>query len=178
MVVPQILHARVAAALLACGLVTLAACETGPIYKPKGPGETVGYTDERLTENRFRVTFTGTRATPREEVENYLLRRAAEVTLQSGFSHFVFDTRDTEAKTYYRTDFGPWDWGPPYGPRFHPWYWSSWPMDAYTYPTTRYTAFAEIVMLTSAQAAKEPRALTAQDVLARIGGPPPPPSGS
>ena len=31
-------------------LLTLAACETGPAYKPRGPDDTVGYTDQQLTE--------------------------------------------------------------------------------------------------------------------------------
>ena len=83
----------------------LAACETGPVYKPRAPGETVGYTDLQLSPNRYRVTFSGNSATRREDVENYLLRRAAEVTLAAGYTHFAFDQRDTEARTYYRADF-------------------------------------------------------------------------
>lgn len=155
----------------------LAACETGPIYKPKGPGERVGYTDQQLAANRYRITFTGNSATPREQVENYLLRRAAEVTLQSSFTHFVFDTRDTEAKTYYRTDFDPWAmWGRPFGPRSHAWYWSNWPATGTTMPVTRYEAYAEIVMLTAAQAAKDPLALGAADVLSHLNPPPSPPA--
>jgi hypothetical protein len=161
--------------LFALGLIVLAACSTGPIYKPKAPGESVGYTDERLAANRYRVTFTGTSSTPREEVEDYLLRRAAEVTLESGYTHFVFDTRDTEAKTYYRTTFDAWaGWGPRFG-RFRPWYWSNWPVEGDTVPVTRYTAYAEIVMLKAADVAKEPRALSAADVLAHVAPPPPPP---
>ncbi len=163
-------------ALLALGLIVLAACETGPIYKPKAPGEHVGYTDERLAENRYRVTFSGTSSTPREEVEDYLLRRAAEVTQAAGYTHFVFDTRDTEAKTYYRNDFDAWaGWGPPFGRRFHAWYWSNWPMEGDVIPITRYTAYAEIVMLRAAEAAKDPRAMSAVDVLAHLAPPPPPP---
>lgn len=154
----------------------LAGCETGPVYKPKGPGERVGYTDQQLAANRYRITFAGNTATPRDQVENYLLRRAAEVTLQSGFTHFVFDTRDTEAKTYYRTDFDPWaGWGSPWR-RGRAWYWSNWPMESTTFPVTRYEAYAEIVMLTAAQAAKDPMALSATDVLSHLAPPPPPPA--
>jgi hypothetical protein len=162
-------------AVVAAAVMLLTACETGPVYKPKGPGDRVGYTDEQLAQNRYRITFTGTSATPREQVEDYLLRRAAEVTLQSGYTHFVFDDRDTEAKTYYRTSFDAWPgWGPRFG-RFRPWYWSTWPAQSESIPVTRYTAYAEIVILRASEAAKEPRALSVADVLAHLAPPPEPP---
>ncbi len=47
-----------------------------------------GYSEERLDQNKFRVTFRGNSLTPRETVEDYLLYRAAELTLQNGFTHF------------------------------------------------------------------------------------------
>jgi len=80
--------------------------KTGPVYKASRARQAVGYTDQQLTANRYRVTFTGRNTTKREEVEETIwLRRAAEVTLDAGYTHFVFDTRNTEAKTYYRQDF-------------------------------------------------------------------------
>ena len=184
-----------AAAVLAVTL--MAACETGPVYKPRGPGENVGYTDLQLSPNRYRVTFSATSATKREAVEDYLLRRAAEVTLAAGYTHFVFDQRDTEAKTYYRSDFiDPYFSGPFYGPR--PWYWTSVPYYGYPYgafgpygyggygyggynyvrPVTSYSAFAEIVMLTTAQTAGNPDALDAQFLLQRLAPPAAPEAAS
>ena len=133
----------------------------------------MGYTDLRLDQNRFRVTYSGNSATGRETVENFLLMRAAQLTLQSGFSHFLFDTRDTKAKTTYFSSFTGWPGRGPYG-----WYWHSWPGDfggppfdteAESRPMTRFEAYAEIVMLTAAQAAKEPRAIDAHEIEARIG---------
>jgi hypothetical protein len=168
------------AALLVIGLCVLAACETGPTYKPKGPGESVGYSDKQLSQNRYRVSFTGRNITPREEVEEFLLRRAAEVTLAAGFTHFVFDTRNTEAKTYYRTTFDAWaEWGPPYYPGYGGWYWSSWPFSPQpiindTTPITHYTAYAEIRMLKADEAAKTPEAFSAADVLAHLAPQPAP----
>ena len=178
--------AKAMAAMLAVTL--LAACQTGPVYKPRGAGETVGYTDLQLSPNRYRVTFSASSATRREDVENYLLRRAAEVTLAAGYTHFVFDQRDTEARTYYRSDFiDPYFAGPFYGRRA--WYWSSWPSYGYPYgafgpygygpygyglgynyvrPVTSYSAFAEIVMLTTAQTTGNPDALDAQFLLQRL----------
>ena len=186
--------ARAAAATLAVTL--LAACATGPVYKPRAPGETVGYTDLQLSPNRYRVTFSANSATKREDVENYLLRRAAEVTLAAGYTHFVFDQRDTEAKTYYREDFIDPYFGSPYyyGPRF--WYWSNGPYPYYPpypgylgpgfgygpgygygdlRPVTSYSAYAEIVMLNPMDAADNPRAIDAQSLLQQLVPPEPPP---
>ena len=86
----------------AAALVFLAAligCATPAPYAPRGSGQQTGYTDRQLAANRWRVTFTGNSVTPREQVEDDLLLRAAEVTLAAGYSHFLFDTRDTQAQT-------------------------------------------------------------------------------
>jgi hypothetical protein len=180
------LKARFAgAASLTLAAALVAACATGPVYKPRAPGETVGYTDLQLTPNRYRVTFSGNSATRREDVENYLLRRAAEVTLGAGYTHFVFDDRDTVARTYYRQDFALDPYlGHPYafGPRFG--YYSSWPYYSpypgyfggagygYGYrdlrPVTSYSAYSEVVMLNPEQAAGNPRAIDAQSLLQRL----------
>ena len=171
----------VAAALVVAG--TVAACTTGPLYRPRGPGDVVGYSDQRLTDNRFRVTFSGGSGTRRELVEDFLLRRAAEVTLQNGYTHFVFDARDTEARTYYRNFFGPrasfgFGYGYPYW-RYRPWYWSSFafgdPFYGDVYPVTRYEAYSEIVALNAAQAQNEPDAIDAREVIAAMTPPPAPP---
>src|SRR4051812_25185673 len=79
----------------------LAGCMAAAPYAPRRAGQSTGYTDRELAPNRFRVTFTGNSATPREQVEDDLLLRAAEVTLAAGYSHFVFDTRNTQAQTRY-----------------------------------------------------------------------------
>ena len=178
--------AKVAAAALA--VTVLAACETGPVYKPRAPGERVGYTDLQLTPTRYRVTFAGNSSTRREAVENNLLRRAAEVTLSAGYTHFAFDSRDTTARTLYRETFSdPFFADPFYGPRAF--YWSSWPYGypygpygfgrpfgyGYGYgdlrPITSFSAYAEIVTLNPEQAASNPRAIDAQSLLQRL--PPP-----
>lgn len=156
---------------VAAAIVVLAGCETPATYHPMEPNTRTGYTDEQLAANRFRVTFTGNSVTHRETVENYLLLRSAEVTLKAGYRWFMFDTRDTEAKTTYHSDFMGWP-----GWRGRGWYWHSWPYggwgmggDMTSRPITRYEAFAEIVLLTDDQAKNEPRAMNAQDVLDHIG---------
>ena len=88
--------------------VLLAGCMAPTPYAPRQEGQQTGYTDRALTQNRYRVTFTGNTATPRETVESFLLLRAAEVTSAAGYSSFMFDTRNTKAKHSYQTV--------PYGP--------------------------------------------------------------
>lgn len=168
-----------AKAAMVLGLLALAGCATPAPYAPRGPGDATGYTDRQIADNRWRVTFTGNSVTPRETVENNLLLRAAEVTLASGHSHFLFDTRDTKAQTRYDafpTGPGPEFYGYGYW-RFHP----RWGFGAYGSPdveivsSTKYESYAEIVVLTDAQAASEARALDARAVIARMAPPPPPP---
>ena len=160
---------------LALSAFLLAGCMTPSPYAPRLEGQQTGYTDRAITQNRYRVTFTGNTATPRETVESYLLLRAAEVTRAAGFTNFVFDTRNTRANTSYQTvPYGPPDpywgaWGRPRG--FG--YWGGWGF-AYepSYDVvvrTNFDAYAEIVLLTPDQAAKEPRALNANEVINRIG---------
>ena len=158
---------------LALAAVLLAGCMTPSPYAPRLEGQQTGYTDMAITQNRYRVTFTGNSATPRETVESYLLLRAAEVTRAAGYQSFVFDTRNTKANTSYQTV--------PYGPPPDPFwgrprgfgYWGGWgfPYEpAYDVVVrTNFDAYAEIVLLTPEQAAKETRALNAGEVISRLG---------
>jgi hypothetical protein len=156
----------------------LSGCASGPApYGPKTADSGTGYTDEQLAQNRFRVTYTGNSTTPRDVIEDYLLFRAAQVTQSAGAQWFVFAARDTKAKTSYFSSFEGWP-----GYRGFGWYWHSWAWpyegDVETRPITRYRAYAEIVLLTPAQAKAEPRALNAQDVMDHLGPkvlPPPAP---
>ena len=157
--------------VLVAGL--LAGCMTPTPYAPRAEGQKTGYTDRALTQTRYRVTFTGNEATPRETVESYLLLRAAEVTRAAGYSSFLFDTRNTEANHSY--DYvGPVGPGPYRGGFRRGWGgWGGW---GFAYDPavdvvvrTNYEAYAEIVLLTPAQAAKEPRSINAADVISHLG---------
>jgi hypothetical protein len=170
---------------IALAFLALAGCANPTAYQPATAEHGTGYSDERLAENRYRVTFNGNSVTRRETVENYLMLRSAEVTRDAGYPWFVFDNRDTEAKTSYTAFAGYYGWGPGWGPGFG-WYHHNWlydPWDPYwgggtAYPTTRYQAYAEIIMLTPDQAKHDPHALQASDVIARLGpaATPPPPA--
>ncbi|HEY4942091.1 MAG TPA: hypothetical protein VII56_11755 [Rhizomicrobium sp.] len=154
----------------ALALLALAGCALPSPYQPAQNDHATGYSDQRLADNRFRVSFNGNSVTRRPTVENFLLLRAAEVTRDAGYAWFVFDTRNTEAKTTYHTAFAGY-------PGAFGWYWHSWPYDPWdpywaggeSMPTTRYEATAEIVLLTPDQAKADPHALQASDVIARLG---------
>src|SRR5690349_6064573 len=159
----------IAAALFGC------ASSFGPSYRPKGPNDSVGYTDEQLTPNRFRVTFVGPAGTKLVEVEDFLLRRAAEITLKAGYTHFVFDMRRTEANIHGRRV--PESWHPELGLLFE--CGRDGPRPEYNIdmvspgfcpatPIMQYTASSEIVVLKPDEASRNPNALAAREILARL----------
>jgi hypothetical protein len=164
------------AGALMVAVLALAGCASPTPYGPRLEGQQTGYTDRQLAQNRYRVTFRGNTVTPRETVESYLLLRAAEVTRAAGYDFFVFDTRNTKARTTYQAvpnyPVDPW-YGPWYGHRFYPHYWGGWgfayepSVDVIT--RTKYDAYAEIVMLTPDQAKTEPRAINAAEVIRHLG---------
>jgi len=109
-------HRKIAGPLAALAL--LAGCATATPYQPLGyPGASGGYTDQQLDSTHFRVSFFGNSLTSRQQVENYLLYRAAELTLSRGFSCFTMVNHDTDRRTSVQVN--------PYGPGggFYP-YWS------------------------------------------------------
>ncbi len=88
------------ASLLLTLLVFVASCATSTPYKEAGArGE--GYKTHKLDDTKFRVSFRGNRLTERDQVETYLIYRAAEVTLKEGFTHFVMNNLSTDRKTEY-----------------------------------------------------------------------------
>lgn len=68
----------------------LGACVTATPYQPASGGiNSFGYKDTQLETGKHRVSFRGNTSTDRSTVENFILLRAAELTLQDGLGHFV-----------------------------------------------------------------------------------------
>ena len=86
----------------------LAGCATPTPYQPniRGQAASGGFTDFRLTQDRFRVSFSGNSLTKRDTVERYMLYRAAELTLAQGYDWFEMDERrtDRDRQTYIEPD--------------------------------------------------------------------------
>jgi hypothetical protein len=169
--------AMIAAASLALGL---AACETTPTpYQPLGaPGAQVsgGFTDQQLDATHFRVTFRGNSFTSREQVETYLLYRAAELTTGQGFDWFEMVERQTHNNgSTYISGYGGY-WAPYW--RFHGgWGWNAWDPfwgdpfwdSAYVERIDRYEAIAEIAVGRGPKPEHDVRAFDARQVMANLG---------
>ena len=77
--------------------LALAACATAPTrYTPALANNDMGYREQRLEQERFRVTFRANADLKGPQVEDMALRRAAELTTQNGYEWFTVVTRNTE----------------------------------------------------------------------------------
>jgi hypothetical protein len=77
-------------------LTLLGSCST--IYEKEGIFNN-GYSDSRVAQDVFLVTFRANERTNPEKVRKYALRRAAEVCLEHGFSYFaVLEQIDSSTK--------------------------------------------------------------------------------
>lgn len=156
------------AAAVVAGTTLLSACTSGPTPYQAAAGYERGYSEQKIEDARYRISFKGNSLTERDTVENYMLFRAAELTLQSGYDVFTVVSRDTDKDRSIRRS------GGFYGPRltymyFHPrWGWIGaydpfW-MDSPRYDeVTRYEASAEIVMSKGPKGA-DPNAFDARQV--------------
>ena len=87
---------RLAAAAALVLLAGVGGCTTSPTpYGPAADG--YGYSEQQIERNRYRVSFSGNSATSRDTVENYLLYRAAQLTLENGYDHFTMANQGLEA---------------------------------------------------------------------------------
>jgi hypothetical protein len=160
-------------ALSGLAITLLAACSTIPQeYRARSPSGSVGFTEVRLAPDRYRVEFSGRTTSSRQDVESRLDQRAAEVTLQSGFTHFVVNMRDTEVNISRIPGFIPDTYlhGPDYFNRARRW--SNIPL-AFEGLQMNYVATAEIAMLTPDEARQNVAALSAVGVIAGLQPSPP-----
>jgi len=180
---------KTVALVAAIGLAAaLSACETATPYQPlqKGSETSGGFTDQKLDNDRFRVTFAGNDLTPRETVETYLLYRAADLTIAQGYDWFETVDRHTEAdrQTYVDPLYGPGPYGYGYGWRpswrYYGGYgrggfgWGGWGPyggwgGAQIQTVKKFEASAEIVMRHGPKPADDARALDARAVMTNLG---------
>jgi hypothetical protein len=172
----------VLAAALASAL--LGACATATPYQPlgaRGTGASGGFSDVRLASNRYRVTFAGNSMTSRERVETYLLYRAAELTVQRGYTGFTIVDRATDRNVetrVYSDPFGPgrYRWWRPYWRyrgafgwrRWDPWFGDPFWADNIDVRTVqRFEASAEIIMFRGSRT--DEKSFDAREVIANLG---------
>lgn len=165
--------------LAATAALALSACATATPYAPASPDSRFGYAEQRVDNDRYRVSFSGNSVTSREQVEMSLLLRAAELTTENGFDWFATVNRATDRDTrlqatpdpFYYDRYSPF-WGPSW--RYHRrGLWSPWrdpfAPDFDVRQIDRYEASAEIVMGRGAKPANDPNAFDAREVIANVG---------
>jgi hypothetical protein len=177
---------RAALAFAAAISLGLAGCETPTPYQPLATTNAVsgGFTDQRIDDTHFKVSFAGNAMTSREQVETYLLYRAAELTASQGFDWFEMVDRHTRNKgtTYVEPDpfYGhgyAWGYWRPYW-RYHGSFgWGAW--DPYwggpfwggydVERIDRYEAIAEIAVHHGPKPAGDPKAFDAHQVMDNLG---------
>lgn len=171
--------------MLAAALGLLAACATQTPYQAAGSSSRYGFEEQRIEDNRIRITFRGNTLTDRETVETYLLYRAAELTTESGKDYFIVANRDTEEHSRLeslgpprsRFAFDYWYFSPRRG--WSPWYDPFWGEPTSYREVTRYEAVAEIAMFDGQKPSGDPNAFDASEVMANLQGRVvrPPPAG-
>lgn len=168
--------------LAAAASLALSACATSTAYAPQGyNGQRGGYAEQRLEQDRYRVSFAGNSVTSRDQVEMSLLLRAAELTVENGYDWFETVNRSTDRDTRYQTIGDPFFnryspfWGPSwryYGPlgwsRWNDPFWGRDDFDVRQ--IDRYEATAEIVMGRGEKPRGEENAFDAREVVANLGG--------
>lgn len=132
-------------------------------YQPIVDG--YGYSEQRIEDNRYRVTFAGNDFTKSETVQNYLLYRAAELTLNHGYDYFTVVDRNLDRSTRYSgstysnpgyfTEEGDYVGGTGFGT------YSADPIDSYT-------AYADMVMFKGEKPASDVHAYDARSVLRQL----------
>lgn len=167
------------ATLAAAASLVVSACATSTAYGPADASNRYGYSEQRVENDRYRVTFAGNSVTSREQVEMSLLLRSAELTLQSGYDWFSTVDRATDRDTRFYTTRDPF-YGDRYGPYWSPrWrfyrrgFWSPydrfWGSDYDVRQVDRYEAAAEIIMGRGPKPANDPNAFDAREVIDNIG---------
>ena len=149
--------------ILSAATLLLAGCATATPYQAMQKGQ--GYSEQQLEANRFRVRFAGNRSTSRDTVQNYLLYRAAEVTLAQGHDYFVTVDQQTEKETRQYQTFS-------FGTGFGQWY--SYPFGSVgvsnTQESTEFMAEASILTFAGEKPADNPNAFDARQIKANLEG--------
>lgn len=183
-------HFKHLAIAFSLALVATGCANSSTPYQPISASNKVsgGYSDARLSDGVYRVTFAGNSFTSREDVEGSLLYRAAELSVQQNYDWFAVQDREVERRVEHEirrdpiynpsfgADFGYWrpdwryfrpqsgwqTWSPYYGDPF-------WSLDVDVQTIERFEVTAEITMGHGTMPSTKLHAFDARKVLARLG---------
>lgn len=147
--------------------LALAACAAPTPYQPAKNG--FGYGQQQIEDNRYRVTFKGNDVTTLDTVDIYLLYRAAELTVQSGFDYFEIADRETDKSTRYWVTFNNFGGFSRRSRAFNDAFFATGIETGTSRPITQYEATANVVLFRGQKPAGKTNAYDARDVLQRLG---------
>ncbi|WP_411820665.1 hypothetical protein ABFZ85_05290 [Hyphococcus formosus] len=85
--------------LVLIAAVGLGACTTvGPMTYGPADAKGFGYEDTQIESDRHRITYRGSGDMPPEQVEDYALLRAGEITIAKGYDWFRVIARDVSGE--------------------------------------------------------------------------------
>jgi hypothetical protein len=97
--------------LLIVATLCLCACASRSPYAEATGARDYGYSETRLTDNRYRISFRGNANTSQDEVKDMALLRASELTLLNDYDWFRVVDQDTDetgtATVFPSTSVGP-----------------------------------------------------------------------
>ena len=99
-----------ALAVLSLTAASLAACATAPtVYQAATPSNPIGYSEFRIENDRYRITFQGGSSAAPQQVMDFALMRAADLAIANGFDWFQVADRSvhpTSSGSNSRVSFG------------------------------------------------------------------------
>ena len=81
--------------VLIAALFGLTACASSPRYVAADSADDYGHFSRKISDNRYRVNFNGSRYTNLQDTRDYALLRAAELTLAKSYEWFRIVDRET-----------------------------------------------------------------------------------
>lgn len=94
--------------IAAFALLALSACAGAPtVYGPAIASNEMGYREQRLENDRYRISFRANSDLKPPQVEDLAMRRAAEIATQNGAQWFTVVTRSTDLVSGGQTNSGP-----------------------------------------------------------------------
>lgn len=155
----------------------LAGCATAPMNTKSSASDVSTFEETELADGHYRLAYFGKAGVSQATVEDTLLFKSAELTLEKGYSHFALDKEYVETRPLYDAVTCP----PAAGHETHDFVslYRGFPYYAYGFDwtgpceadVTPYSAMTYVKLYTEAEATSQPKAYDAQKVLSQLGSP-------